>query len=130
VFSDFDHAIAVAIHAIYALTGLCEDELINAALTNFAFETVSMIWIVSSHDCLIEDGEMADVAIVRAICTYWRAIGEKKQVGVGGHLVATFRAFEAIDMKKGLAVRWRVRFSEWNHEEGRTQRQRRDPHAL
>jgi hypothetical protein len=57
---------------------------------------------------------MTDVAIVRAICTYWRAIGKKKQIGVGGHLVATFRAFEAINMEKGLAVRWKVRLSDWN----------------
>jgi hypothetical protein len=45
---------------------------------------------------------MADVATVRAICTYRRAIGEKKKVGVGGHLITAFRAFEAINMKEGL----------------------------
>jgi hypothetical protein len=43
MFPDFDHAVAVALHAIYALTGLGEDKLVNAALTNLTFETVGVI---------------------------------------------------------------------------------------
>jgi hypothetical protein len=43
VFPYFDHAIVVALHAIYALTGLGEDKLVNAALTNLTLETVGVI---------------------------------------------------------------------------------------
>jgi hypothetical protein len=140
MFPDFDHAVTVAVHAIYALTGLGEDKLVNTALTNLTFETVGVIWIVSSHDCLVQNREMADVATVRAICTYWRTIGEKKKVGVGGHLITTFRAFEAIDMEKGLAVKKRLAdckahthkraMVERLYEVERTQKPRRGLHAL
>jgi hypothetical protein len=78
---------------------------------------------------------MADVATVRAICTYWRTIREKKKVGVGSHLITTFRAFEAIDMEKGLAVK-RILADckahtrdQWSEVE-RTQKPRRGLHAL
>jgi len=103
VFPDFDHAVVVTLHAIYALTGLGKDKLVNAALTNLTFETVGVIRIVPSHDCLIQNRETADIATVRAICTYRRTIGEKQKVSVRGDLITTFCAFEAINMEKGLA---------------------------
>jgi hypothetical protein len=43
MFPDFDHAFAVALHAVYTLTSLGEDKFVNAALTNLAFEAVSVI---------------------------------------------------------------------------------------
>jgi len=43
VFSYFNHAFVMTIHAVYALTCFCEDEFVNAVVADFALETVGMI---------------------------------------------------------------------------------------
>ena len=64
VFPNLDHALVVAVHAVDALASLCKDKFINAAMADFALEAVSVIGVVSGHDCLVEDGKMTYVAAV------------------------------------------------------------------
>lgn len=96
----FNHPLIVAVHAVDALTGLCEDEFVDPVLTHFALEAVSMVRVVAGHDGFIEDGKTADVATVGAVGAYWRAIREEEQVGVCGDFFATFRALETVDMEE------------------------------
>lgn len=103
--ADFCHTFVVTIHTVYTVSCLCEDELVDSVMADFTLETVGVIRVVASHDCLIEDGLLAYVAVVAAICTDWGAIREQEEVGVGGDLVVTFCTLEAVDMEKGLAVR-------------------------
>ena len=74
---------------------------------------------------------MADIATIRAICAYWRTIGEKKKVSVCGHLITTFCAFEAVDMEKGLTTRIEKEVSARRQctEMEHTQKLRRGRHA-
>lgn len=65
--SNFCHAFVVAAHAVNAVAGLCEDELVDSVVTDLALEAVSVIRVVSGHDRLVEDGLLADVAIVAAV---------------------------------------------------------------
>lgn len=102
MFPDFDHAFVVTIHAIYSLARLGEDKFVDAILANFAFEAVGMIRIIARHDRLIKNGQMANIATVRAVCTYRRTVGEKQEVCVGSDSVCTFRASEAVDMEERL----------------------------
>lgn len=95
----------MAVHAINALTGFCEDKLVDSVAANFAFEAMGVIGVVASHDSFIENREMTNIATVGAIGTYWRTIGEEKEIGVRCDLVPTFSALEAIDVKERLAAR-------------------------
>ena len=56
VFPNLDHALVVTVHAVDALTSLCKDEFVDAAMADFALEAVSVIRVVSGHDRLVEDG--------------------------------------------------------------------------
>lgn len=105
MFPDFDHALVVAVHAIYALTGFCEHQFVDSVAANLAFEAMRMIRVVASHDSFIENREVANIATVGAIGTYWRAVGEEEEIGVGCDLVPTFSALETVDVKERLAVR-------------------------
>lgn len=102
VLPNLDHALVVAIHAIYSLASLGENKFVDAILAYFALETVGVVGIIASHYSLVKDRSIAHVAAVRAVCAYGRAVGQKQKVCVCGHLVTAFCAFEAIDMEKGL----------------------------
>jgi hypothetical protein len=43
---------------------------------------------------------VADVAAVGAVCADRRPIGEQEEIGVGGNLVSTLCALEAVDMEE------------------------------
>ena len=64
VFPDLNHTIVMAVHTIYALFGLCKDEIIDPVLADLAFEAVGVVRIVASHDSLVQDGLSAYVAAV------------------------------------------------------------------
>jgi len=104
VLPDFDHTLVVAVHAIYALTGFRENKLVNSIATNFAFEAVGVIRVVTGHDSFIENREMTNIAAIGAIGTYWRAIGEEEEISVCCDLVPAFGALEAVDVKERLAA--------------------------
>lgn len=70
VFPDLDHTCIMAVHAVYALTGLGKDELFNSFLADFTSEAVGMIRIVARHDCFVKNWEVADIAVVGTIGTY------------------------------------------------------------
>lgn len=91
-------------HTINSLTGLGKDELVNAVAADLALEAMSMIRVVTCHDSLVEDGKMTYVTTIRAIRADGRTVGEEEKVGIRGDLVATFSAFETIDMKERLAM--------------------------
>jgi hypothetical protein len=74
VFSYFNHAFVVAIHAVYALTCLSEDEFVDTVVADLALEAVCMIGIVTGHDSLVENRKLANVAAVRTICANRRAV--------------------------------------------------------
>ena len=61
------HAITVAVHAIYALACLREDELVDPILTYLAFEAMSMVSVVPRHDCFVQNGQVTDVATVGTV---------------------------------------------------------------
>ena len=67
--SNFCHAFVVTVHTVYAVTCLCKDQLVDSVVADFALEAMGMIRVVTGHDRLVEDGELADVAIVAALCT-------------------------------------------------------------
>jgi hypothetical protein len=104
MFPYFDHALVVAVHAIYAMAGFRENKLVDSIATNFAFEAMSVIRVVTGHDSFIEDREMTNIAAIGAIGTYRRAVGKEEKIGVCCDLVPAFSALEAVDVKKRLAV--------------------------
>ena len=53
---DFDHALAMTVHAVDPLARLCEDQFVYAVLTDLTIETVGVIRVVSCHDSLVKDG--------------------------------------------------------------------------
>jgi hypothetical protein len=57
-------ALVMAFHAINAMTGLGEHELVDTVVTGTAFEAVRMIRVIPGHDGFVEDGLMADAAFV------------------------------------------------------------------
>lgn len=67
--ADFCHPLVMAVHAVNAVTGLGKDELVDSVAADLALEAVGMIRVVSSHDRLVENGLLADVAVVAAFCT-------------------------------------------------------------
>jgi len=66
----------MAIHAVYAVARLGKNELVNSSVANLAFETVGVVRVVSCHDGLVENGKMANITAVGAICTDRGAIGK------------------------------------------------------
>lgn len=104
IFSDLDHAFIVALHAIYALASFGEDKFVDSVLAYFTFEAMSMIRVVASHDSFIENGEVADVAVIRTVGANGGAIGKEEEVGICSDLISTFRALEAVDVEKRLAM--------------------------
>lgn len=54
----------MALHAVEALARLGEHEFNDAFLAASASETLGVKGIIARHDCLIEDRELADFAIV------------------------------------------------------------------
>lgn len=74
MFSEVDHPFVVAVHAVYALSGFGEYKFINTALANLAFETMSMIRVVSGHDGLVQNRQMAHIAAIRTVGTDWRPV--------------------------------------------------------
>ena len=102
--TNFCHALVVTVHAVYAVTCLGKDELVDPVVADLALEAVGVIGVVAGHDRFVEDGLLADVAVVAALCADGGAIGEQQEVRVGGDLVVALCAFEAVDMEKGLAV--------------------------
>ena len=75
---DSDHAVVMTLHAVDALTGLGEYEVVDPVLADFAGEAVGVEGVVAGHDGLIEDGLVAEAAVVRAVGAYGRAVREKK----------------------------------------------------
>lgn len=124
--TNFGHAIVVAVHAVNAVTCLCEDELVDSVVADLALEAVGVIRVIAGHDGLVEDGLVADVAIVAAVCADGGTIGEEKEVGVCGDLVVALCTLEAVDMEEGLPGRvnraGRCRWDETTH----TRTRRRD----
>lgn len=57
-----DHAFVMAFHAVNPVTGLGEDKFVDAILAHFALEAVGVIRVVASHDGLVEDRLLADIA--------------------------------------------------------------------
>jgi hypothetical protein len=51
----------MAVHAVNSLRSLGEYEFINTALADFALEAMGMVGIITGHDGLVENGELADV---------------------------------------------------------------------
>lgn len=72
--TDLCHAIVVAVHAVYAVACFCKNELVDTVVADLALEAVGVVRVVASHDCLIEDGLVADVAVVAAVGTDGGAI--------------------------------------------------------
>jgi hypothetical protein len=66
----------VAIHAVDPLGRLGKDELLYAVLADLALEAVSVIAVVTGHDCLVEDRLPAHVAAVGAVGADRRAVRE------------------------------------------------------
>jgi hypothetical protein len=54
----------VAPHAIDTMTGFGEHELVDTVVTGTTFEAVRVIRVVAGHDRFIEDGLMANAAVV------------------------------------------------------------------
>jgi hypothetical protein len=67
--TNFCHALVMTVHAVYAMTRLGKDELVDSVVADFALEAVCVIGVVSGHDCFVENGLLADVAVVAALCT-------------------------------------------------------------
>lgn len=74
IFSDLDHAFIMALHTIYALACLGKNKFVDSILAYFAFEAMSMIRVVTSHDGFIENGEVTDVAVIGTVGADWGAI--------------------------------------------------------
>lgn len=68
------HALAMTIHAVDALAGLCKHQLFYSLLAYLAFKAMGMIRVVTCHYRFIENWLLADIATVGAIGTDWRAI--------------------------------------------------------
>ena len=111
------NSLVVAVHTIYPAARLGEHKFVDPVLADLALKTVRVVGIVAGHDCLVEDGLLADIAAVGAVGAYRRAVGEQEQVRVRGDLVTALRAFEAVDVEEGLA-------EEGEHGQYRTHAQR------
>lgn len=101
--TNLGHALVVAGHAVNALACFGEDEFVDAITAYFALEAVGMVRVVAGHDGFVEDGLLAYVAIVAAVCTDGGSIGEQEEIGIGSHLLVTLRAFETVDVEERLA---------------------------
>lgn len=74
--TDLGHALVVASHTIYSLARFGEDQLVNTIVAYFALEAMGVIRVVTGHNGFVEDGLLAYVAVVAAICTDGGSIGE------------------------------------------------------
>lgn len=90
----------MALHAVYALAGFCKDKLIDSVLADFTLEAMGVVRVVTSHDSLVEYGEVADIAVIRTVGANGRTIGQQEEVGIGSNLVTTFCALEARDVEE------------------------------
>lgn len=101
--TNLGHAGVVAGHAVNSLACFGEDEFVDAIMAYFALEAVGMVRVVAGHDGFVEDGLLAYVAVVTAVCTDGGSIGEQEEVGIGSYLLVTLRTLEAVDMEERLA---------------------------
>jgi len=74
--SNLGHALVVAGHTIYSLTRFGENQFVDTIATYFALEAMGVIRVVTSHNSFVENGLLADVAVVTAICTDGGSIRE------------------------------------------------------
>ena len=70
------HTLVVTVHAIYAVMGLREHELVDAIATRLALEAVGVVRVVTGHDSFVQDGEMTDRARIAAVRADGLAIRE------------------------------------------------------
>lgn len=94
----------MTLHAVYTLASLGENKLVDSILAYFTFEAMSMIGVIASHNSFIENGKVADIAIIGAVGTNGGTIGQQEEVGIRGHLITTLCALEAVDMKERLPI--------------------------
>lgn len=64
---DLNHAFVVTVHTIDALARPGEDKFFYPFVADLAFETVSMIRVLSGHDGFVQDRLMTNAATIRAI---------------------------------------------------------------
>lgn len=89
----------MAVHAVYALAGLCKDELFNLGMTRSASEARGVVRFISGHNGFFHDGEVADVARVIALAADGMTVGEEENiVSLGADLVLALCAAEAFDV--------------------------------
>lgn len=89
----------VTLHAIDALACLCENELFDLCVAGAAGETGSVIGLVASHDGLLHDRQVADVAGIIALAANWMAVREKEDVvTLCADSVLALCASEALDV--------------------------------
>ena len=50
------NTLVVTVHAIYAVMGLREHELVDAIATRLALEAMSVVRVVTGHDSFVQDG--------------------------------------------------------------------------
>lgn len=67
MFPDFDHALVVTGHAVDGLTSFGKDEFVDSVITDLAFETMSVVRIISGHNGLVKDGQTTNTTAVGAI---------------------------------------------------------------
>lgn len=101
--TNFGHAGVVASHAVNSLACFGEDKFVDAITAYFALEAVGMVGVVAGHNGFVEDRLLAYVTVVTAVRTDGGSIGEQEEIGIGGYLLVTLCALEAIDMEERLA---------------------------
>ena len=57
----------MAIHAVYTLARLGKDKFINACFAHFTLEAMRMIRVISGHDSLVKNWQVAHIATVRTV---------------------------------------------------------------
>jgi hypothetical protein len=67
--SDFDHTLAVTVHAIYTLRGFREHEFVDPVLADLALEAMGVIRVVTGHDRLVQYRLLADITVIGAVGT-------------------------------------------------------------
>jgi hypothetical protein len=67
--SDFDHTLAVTVHAIYTLRGFREHEFVDPVLAVLALEAMGVIIVITGHDRLVQYRLLADITAIGAVGT-------------------------------------------------------------
>jgi hypothetical protein len=67
-------------HAVYALTCLCKDEFLDALGAGATGEACCVVGFFACHDCLLDNGESADLAWVAALSTDGMSVWEDEDV--------------------------------------------------